>query len=240
MNRYKSDYPSAGTARHARTAHAFTIIELLVVIAILSVIFSIALPAYMQVSVKAQRVRDVAMFRDALASIDMYASDFGDGYPYLGATPSPFGGRHYFFTESGAWPRLIEDRNPQLYRVLTLYGEESRHEGNDRLANGLTKVWLTHTVAAEPEFWIGLTPTIDRRTYRGVHRYEVAFPSDKALLVGRLVREADQQQGVLPFGSADGSSAYRKWEIAPPHLSRFTTAPMQGLVTERGVWGTDY
>lgn len=239
MNRHKIAISRADAVRRRRAMGAFTLIEVLVVIAILSVIFSIALPAYMHASVNAQRVRDVAMFRDALASIDMYASDFADGYPYLGATPDPFGGFNYFYFESSAWHRLIEDRNPRLYRMLTLYGEPSPHEESYYLTHGFTRVWLTHTVAAEPEFWIGLTPRIDRGTYRNVHRYEVAFPSNKALLVGHTSRQADYEQGVLPFGSADGSSTFREFEKVP-HLNRGYTWTLQGLVTERGVWGTDY
>lgn len=77
----KFDEVCYGLSSHQKVRRAFTLIELLVVVAIISLLLSIAVPAFNVVRQKASVIASIVNQRGIATSLNLYANDSRDRYP---------------------------------------------------------------------------------------------------------------------------------------------------------------
>lgn len=234
----------------------YSIVEILVCIVIIAVLIAIALPVFRHAREKARLTESLSALRQLLASVDVYASDHRELFPFLGVPGHPerglerFGPRgasfSYFGGSSKLWATAL---------VQSGHSEIAELAGETRLTESLRESFgtpdvigtyfrLTHVSAADPGFWEPGGVPSEPMFFRAVGRHEVGFPSGKGLLVDvheDVFNETSADVG-WNVGSADGAASFRaRTPVVHTDLHRpYGAIPWSVLTTRRGIRGRDW
>ena len=260
--------------------NGFTLIELLVVIAIIALLIGLLLPALSGARVSAARTKALVNARSVATSFDLYTARHQDTYPFIEASEDsmmPGGGSmvvlrwwpentiiatNDVFMLGWAWPSLVSEVTPwpEGYATWVSPGMDTRLPeppslgAGDSHNPGESISWrLSHSFLGDPRLWDAANPPgpgQGEALVRAVRAYEVAFPSQKALLwdthLAFLPVEPDLREGhwdaSTPMAFADGHAESRN----PLDAKAGVPNPMRGGRDDRlnntamGVRGLDY
>ncbi|MCC6661155.1 MAG: prepilin-type N-terminal cleavage/methylation domain-containing protein [Phycisphaerales bacterium] len=197
---------------HGAVGAGFTLLEILVVVVLLSLLIGLSMP-WLHATIQAARSQtDLANLRTHVQIMDLYAGEYADQFPY---TTSPratytvrrhpiYGARRVVYFEgqnTWHWPLIGS------FYTSAASGSFASSSSKDTV---FTDYLYSSNFLADARFWNEYTRTGPDQ-WRSTRLSDVAWPSDKGLLVQRssLFPALEAQGGpthVLRIGFVDGSA----------------------------------
>ncbi|MEZ6243939.1 MAG: type II secretion system protein [Phycisphaerales bacterium] len=244
--------PPTRVAPDSRRAGGFSLLETLVVIAVIALILSITIPSLAQIRWSSKAHERALGERQVFSALMLYMDDHDESFPYFGTRGEPYGdvvikghvfsGGDYFSPQRWFWasvlvPSYIADR-----REI-----EAPERGESLIAQGRAELvaahaQLTSTAVVDPAYLAPDAPDrpFNRAHFRGTRHAEIAYPSDKAVLVSYYGGPGGESslvgvRGGYPVVFADGSTKlFREHEInTMPTIER----PILGEIPIHGTLG---
>ncbi len=241
-------------------------LELLIVISIIIVLIALLAPTLRPVRVRADLTKEFSTQHQLLAALNMYASDARQYFPYFATPGDPSGpirvrdfdfaqqGKPYFRTQAGYWPSIVVPR----YLSSGLALQQMPVDRQLFSINGWpdyiipTDYFLSHTVHAAPQYWIGDDPPENLGLLRGTTWDQVRYPSNKTILL-QMIAADGPKRGPDPkinyidttVGLADGSAKIVFYPPPGDFESNIVSRPFgalswPSLSTRNGLEGRDY
>jgi prepilin-type N-terminal cleavage/methylation domain-containing protein len=242
----------------ARTGNAragFTIVELLVVIGLIAVLVSLVAPLLRPAKESAVRTRSLSTCHQLLVALATYSAESREYFPYFAtpgdpAGPMTIGGVDlhaendcsYFKGQMTLWPSLIvPDHFDARQAIETEQMRQGLAERGYPAQAVRTLFFLSQTVHAAPEFFVGDETPDDLTHFRGTTVDEVAFPASKGLVLDAALVDRDV---LVPVGAADGSGRLFPYPGPDPEnvVERFVGGftPWPIMATRGGLRGIDF
>jgi prepilin-type N-terminal cleavage/methylation domain-containing protein len=203
-------------------ARGFTLVELLVAIVVLAILIVLMLPALSRAKESGVLTRSMAMHRQLIAVLSVYADDHVESFPYFATAGEPDGPKVIAgFDVPGPYFRVLEWHWASLLVPAYLSAEaiqfpdwsDRRQEWGWPTAIVRSPFFLSDTVFAAPRYWYDDDPPEDLSLLRATRWSEVLFPAEKGLLVDVSVgvAESSDRKASLSIGVADGSATLLPW-----------------------------
>lgn len=251
--------------RPCRERAGFSLIELLVVVSIIAILVAIALPVLVGSRRTATQTVYLAINRQLVTATRLYANNNDDRLPYM-ATPGDLHGPivargytlevSYFAGQSTMWasivvPEYYEPRDAHIEVEYGLY-PPGEHYGWPGAPEEIfrTQFRLTSTAFARPEYFRTVEPPDDYVMLQPTRWSDVAFPSNKGIIVEYEMRSSAHPAGYQTtkekqaiVGMGDGSASVRSFYVPGWEANTVTRPllnPIPTMATRNGLAGRDY
>jgi prepilin-type N-terminal cleavage/methylation domain-containing protein len=208
-------------------APAFTLVEVLVSISVVAVLVALVVPSLRNVRETARDARVLATERQLLSSLALYSADHKEAFPYFHTEGDPLARprigdvvipHSYFWAGRVFWANLV---CPNYFDAdLCLRTVDAERDASVNVSEGLapptirSRVWLTQTAFAAPQYWDADAPPNDRLLRHTTHA-ELLYPASKGLLMDIVSgvfapsRPSHPPRGdeAMTIGFGDGSAA---------------------------------
>ncbi|MDX2147765.1 MAG: type II secretion system protein [Planctomycetota bacterium] len=241
----------------------FTLLEVLVCISIATVLAALLASSLGPLRGHVRTTDANALLRQSVVVLDQYASDSRDAFPYFHTEADPYGpvvlptcelpasNLGYFRCGIFWWPNAIPSYvDPGFLQQLRLDPTSNPFADTYAIPQDVhcSRVGLSATVFADPALWTrsGQVERSDWPLFRGVHAYEVTFPSSKGLVAdfrsALFDPVAPQRELALNAAAVDGSVRSLAFEENSPRVVNrgLGAAPFEVISTLGGVRGRDY